>query len=312
MTTSFKIASLKKVSIITVNYNHSHVTDELLASIEAKNTYSNIEIIVVDNASKINPVPEWITKYWEVKFIRSEVNLGFAGGNNLGINAATGDYLFLVNNDTEFTFHLLETLVETLDKHPIVGVVSPKICYFDKPNMLQYAGYTPMDYFTARNSCIGQFEIDKGQYDNVTGMTGFAHGAAMMVKREAIDKAGLMAENFFLYYEEMDWADHIKQAGYEVWVNMQALIFHKESISVGKKSALKEYFMNRNRILYIRRNASTFQKLVFYAYFVLVVTPRNILAYLKNGEFGFINQLIRAIWWNISNGRDSKYLGFKN
>ncbi len=312
MTTSFKIASLKKVSIITVNYNHSHVTDELLASIEAKNTYSNIEIIVVDNASKINPVPEWITKYREVKFIRSEVNLGFAGGNNLGINAATGDYLFLVNNDTEFTFHLLETLVETLDKHPIVGVVSPKICYFDKPNMLQYAGYTPMDYFTARNSCIGQFEIDKGQYDNVTGMTGFAHGAAMMVKREAIDKAGLMAENFFLYYEEMDWADHIKQAGYEVWVNMQALIFHKESISVGKKSALKEYFMNRNRILYIRRNASTFQKLVFYAYFVLVVTPRNILAYLKNGEFRFINQLIRAIWWNISNGRDSKYLGFKN
>lgn len=303
---------MKKVSIITVNYNHSHVTDELLASIEAKNTYSNIEIIVVDNASKINPVPEWITKYREVKFIRSEVNLGFAGGNNLGINAATGDYLFLVNNDTEFTFHLLETLVETLDKHPIVGVVSPKICYFDKPNMLQYAGYTPMDYFTARNSCIGQFEIDKGQYDNVTGMTGFAHGAAMMVKREAIDKAGLMAENFFLYYEEMDWADHIKQAGYEVWVNMQALIFHKESISVGKKSALKEYFMNRNRILYIRRNASTFQKLVFYAYFVLVVTPRNILAYLKNGEFRFINQLIRAIWWNISNGRDSKYLGFKN
>ena len=303
---------MKKVSIITVNFNHSHVTDELLASIATKNTYSNVEIIVVDNASAKNPVPAWISQYPTVKFIRSEVNLGFAGGNNLGINAATGEYLFLVNNDTEFTYNLIETLAETLDKNPNVGMVSPKICYFDKPNMLQYAGYTPMDYFTARNSCIGQFETDKAQYDNVTGETGFAHGAAMMVKREATDKAGLMAENFFLYYEEMDWCDHIKHAGYEVWVNMQALIFHKESISVGKKSALKEYFMNRNRILYIRRNATTFQKLVFYAYFMTVVAPRNIFSYLKNKEFGFIRQLIRAIWWNISNSRDSKYLGFKN
>ncbi len=303
---------MKKVSIVTVNFNHSHVTDELLASIAAKNTYANLEIIVVDNGSKINPVPVWITRYPNVQFIRSEENLGFAGGNNLGIKAASGDYLFLVNNDTEFTERLVETLVETLDKNPNVGMVSPKIRYFDKPDMLQYAGYTPMDYFTARNSCIGQFETDNGQYDKVTGATGFAHGAAMMVKREAIDKAGLMAENFFLYYEEMDWSDHIKHAGYEVWVNMQALIYHKESISVGKKSLLKEYFMNRNRILYTRRNASTFQKLFFYAYFMLVVTPRNIFFYLKNREFGFIRQLIRAIWWNISNSRDSSYLGFKN
>ena len=234
---------MKKVSIVTVNFNHSHVTDELLASIAAKNTYANIEIIVVDNASKINPVPVWITRYPHVQFIRSEENLGFAGGNNLGIKAATGDYLFLANNDTEFTERLVETLVETLDKNPKVGMVSPKIRYFDKPDMLQYAGYTPMDYFTARNSCIGQFEIDNGQYDKVTGATGFAHGAAMMVKREAIDKAGLMAENFFLYYEEMDWCDHIKHAGYEVWVKdargtSPATGYTKRSRSLASSSAL--------------------------------------------------------------------------
>ncbi len=303
---------MKKVSIVTVNYNHSHVTDELLDSIAVKNTYPNIEIVVVDNASKVNPVPAWITKYPNVTFIRSEVNLGFAGGNNIGINAATGDYFFLVNNDTEFTEGLIETLVETLDTHPEVGMVSPKIKYFDKPEMLQYAGYTPMNYFTARNACVGQFETDNGQYDYITGETGFAHGAAMMVKREAIDKAGLMSENFFLYYEEMDWCDRIKHNGYKVWVNMQALIYHKESISVGKKSTLKEYFMNRNRILFTRRNASTFEKLVFYFHFTLIVSPRNILSYLKNKEFGFITQLIRAIWWNISNSRDSSYLGFKS
>ena len=302
---------MKKVSIVTVNFNHSHVTDELLDSIAEKNTYSNLEIIVVDNASKENPIPQWTTKYPNVLFIRSEINLGFAGGNNLGIKAASGDYLFLINNDTEITNGLIETLVSTLDNHPEVGIVSPKIRYYEKPEMLQYAGYTPMNYFTARNACIGQFETDKGQYDHVTGVTGFAHGAAMMIKRAAIDKAGMMSENFFLYYEEMDWSDRIKREGFKVWVNMQALIYHKESISVGKGSALKEYFMTRNRILYIRRNANHYQQIVFYFYYLFIVTPRNIFSYLKNGNSIFIRQLFRAIWWNISNDKDSIYLGFK-
>ncbi len=301
---------MKTVSVITVNFNHNHITEELLNSIAKENTYPSLEIIVVDNGSKINPVTEWKGKYPNVAFIRSDINLGFAGGNNVGIKAAKGDYLFFVNNDTEFTTGLVETLVKTLDDETKVGIVSPKIRYFDQKDMLQYAGYTDMNYYTCRNNCIGQFENDNGQYDKVTGKTGFAHGAAMMIKREAVDKAGLMPENFFLYYEEMDWCDHIKRAGYEVWVNMQALIYHKESVSVGKKSALKEYFMNRNRILFIRRNANFSQRLFFYFFFILVVTPRNIITYLKDGNTNFIKMLFKAIWWNLTNNIDSKYLGY--
>ncbi len=302
---------MKKVSIITVNFNHSHVTDELLDSIRSKNTYKNIEIIVVDNGSKDNPVPVWESKYPEANFIRSETNLGFAGGNNLGLNSATGDYLFFVNNDTEFTEGLIDTLVDTLIQHPEVGVVSPKLLYFDQPQMLQYAGYTPMNYFTARNACIGQFETDKGQYDHLVGPTGFAHGAAMMVTRQAIQKSGPMAENFFLYYEELDWADRIRRNGFDIWVNMKATIYHKESISVGKKSALKEYYMNRNRILFIRRNAPFFKAVCFYFYFLLIVTPRNLLTYIREKNYTFIKQLFNAIWWNLTNGINSKQLGFK-
>lgn len=302
---------MKKVSIITVNFNHSHVTDELLDSIRNKNLYKNIEIIVVDNGSKENPVPVWKVKYPEAIFIRSDQNLGFAGGNNLGLTYATGDYLFFVNNDTEFTDGLVDTLVETLDSNPKVGVVSPKLLYFDQPSMLQFAGYTPMNYFTARNECIGQFETDNGQYDHLVGPTGFAHGAAMMVTKEAIQKAGPMAENFFLYYEELDWADRIRRNGFDIWVNMKATIFHKESISVGKKSALKEYYMNRNRILFIRRNAPFFKAICFYFYFLIIVTPRNLLTYIREKNYNFIKQLFNAIWWNLSNGINSKHLGFK-
>lgn len=302
---------MKRVSIITVNFNHSHVTDELLDSIRNKNDYANIEIIVVDNGSKENPVPKWQTKYPEARFIRSETNLGFAGGNNLGLSVATGDFLFFVNNDTEFTEGLIETLVNTLIAHPTIGAISPKLLYYDEPTMLQYAGYTPMNYFTARNSCIGQFETDNGQYNQLVGPTGFAHGAAMMVTKTAIEKAGPMAENFFLYYEELDWADRIKQNGFEVWVNMKATIYHKESVSVGKKSALKEYYMNRNRILFIRRNAPFFKAICFYIYFLMIVTPRNLISYVREKNYNFIKQLLRAIWWNLTNGINSKHLGFK-
>jgi len=302
---------MKRVSIITVNFNHSYVTDELLNSIRDKNSYVNIEIIVVDNGSADNPVPQWQIKYPEANFIRSEINLGFAGGNNLGLAAATGDYLFFVNNDTEFTEGLIDILVNTLNSHPSIGVISPKLLYYDQPTMLQYAGYTPMNYITARNSCIGQFETDQGQYDQLVGPTGFAHGAAMMVTRRAIEKAGPMAENFFLYYEELDWADRIRHNGFEVWVNMKATIFHKESVSVGKKSALKEYYMNRNRILFIRRNAPFVKAILFYIYFLLVVTPRNVISYIKEKNYPFIKQLFRAIWWNLSNGINSSHLGYK-
>ena len=299
----------KKVSIISVNYNHSHVTDAMLDSVYAHNTYAPIEIIVVDNGSKDNPVPAWQQKYPGVTFIRSEANLGFAGGNNLGIQHATGDYLFFINNDTEITPGLIETLVGTLEHHPECGIISPKIRYYDKPDMLQYAGFTPMDYYTCRNKCIGQFETDKGQYDNLTGETGYIHGAAMMLPRTAMEKAGLMPENYFLYYEEMDWCEKVKRAGYTVRINMQALIYHKESISVGAKSALKEFFMNRNRILFIRRNCGMATRAIFWTYFLCVVTPRNILSYIKDKQ-PFTGVLLKAIWWNMTHSTNSTDLGY--
>ncbi|GAA4315986.1 glycosyltransferase family 2 protein [Mucilaginibacter gynuensis] len=301
---------MKRVSIITVNFNQSLVTEELLASIAATNTYTNLEIIVVDNGSAVNSVPEWTTKYPDIKFIRSDKNLGFAGGNNIGIEVATGDYLFLVNNDTEFTPNLIQGLVDVLDAHPKVGMVSPKIRYFDQPNTLQYMGFTEMNYYTARNSSIGQFEVDKGQYDNLTGPTGFAHGAAMMIKRECIEKAGLMADFFFLYFEELDWCARIKKAGYTIWLVTNVLIYHKESVSVGRVSALKEFFMTRNRILFIRRNASFVQRWFFYIYFILLVTPRNIIKYIKIGHPEFTKWLFKALWWNITQKRNSTYLGY--
>jgi GT2 family glycosyltransferase len=299
------------ISIITVNFNQPQATLELLRSIDLHYPYANIEIILVDNGSETDNGPLFKNAFKNIIYIRSAQNLGFAGGNNLGVKQAIGKYLFFVNNDTEFTPGLLEELSGTLDNNTLIGVVSPQINYFEDQEIVQYAGFTAMNYYTCRNHCIGQFEKDRGQYRNRVCLTGYAHGAAMMVTRAAIDKAGFMAENFFLYYEEMDWCDRIKRAGFEIWINTTAIIYHKESLSVGKNSALKEFFMNRNRILFIRRNAKTVQQLFFYTYFILFVTPRNIIKYLKTGTPQFIKILFSAIGWNITNRTNSSELGYQ-
>ena len=265
------------VSIITVNFNHSHITEEFLEAFFRTNTYLHFEIIVVDNGSHINPIPKWEHMYPSVKFFRSEINLGFAAGNNVGIAIAKGDYFFFVNNDTEFTPGLIQSLVDTIQANPKTAMVSPKIRYFQDKSILQYAGYSEMNYYTARNICIGQFEKDLGQYDAGIQITGFGHGAAMMVTKMAIESVGLMRENYFLYFEELDWAARMKKQGFDIRINFQAIIYHKESISVGANSALKTYFMNRNRILFIRQNATLVQLVFFYFHFIFLVMPRNIV-----------------------------------
>jgi GT2 family glycosyltransferase len=298
------------ISIITVNFNQPQATLELLKSIYTCYPKANLEIIVVDNGSKEDHEIAFKNTELHVIYIRSEINLGFAGGNNLGIKSAKGEYIFLVNNDTEFTYGLLETLTDTMDANLNIGIISPKINYFDNKQIVQYAGFTPMNYYTCRNECIGQFETDHGQFNNKVVETGYVHGAAMMIRRQALKAAGNMAENYFLYYEEMDWCEKIKQAGFQIWINTNALIYHKESLSVGNNSAIKEYFMNRNRILFIRRNATSKQKIFFWFYFICFVTPRNIIKYLTEGTGSFINVLFKAITWNIKNSTTSTKLGF--
>lgn len=290
--------------------NQPVVTEALLDSLLTKNSYPNIEIIVVDNASTVDPVAQWKLKYPSVFFIRSDKNLGFTGGNNLGITYAKGDYLFVINNDTEVTESLIGRLVATLEEHPEVGVISPKIYYFDKPDTLQYTGYTDMNYFTGRNKCIGQYEKDNGQYDYLTGKTGYAHGAAMLVRREAMEKAGVLSDNFFIYYEELEWCERIKKAGYEIWVDMQALLYHKESMTVGKQSAFKEYYMNRNRILFNRKHAPAFAFAIFTLFYTAVIIPKTLLGYLRRKQYHFIPVFRNAIWWNLTNKVNSSEANF--
>ena len=136
-------SNLPLVSIVSINYDHPEVTCAMLESMR-KVTYPNVEVIVVDNASP-NDNPAIIKqKYPEVVFIQSEKNLGFPGGNDLGIRQAKGKYIMLLNNDTEVVPGFLEPLVAKMENDPTIGIVSPKIKFFDSPQLLQYPLKAPL------------------------------------------------------------------------------------------------------------------------------------------------------------------------
>ena len=286
------------VSIITVNYNQSKVTCEFLNSLQ-KITYKAIEIFVVDNDSPTDD-PDIIKESFPyIKLLKTGRNLGFAGGNNYALPHCKGKYVLLINNDTEVEPDFLEPLVELLESDPKIGIVNPRVQYYYSPGILQHAGYTPFNMITIRNFSIGYSKKDEGQYLNISE-SGSTFGAAMLVPLSVIKKVGMMADIFFLYYEEHDWAAHIKKAGYSTYYNGKSLIYHKESIPTGKDSPFKTYYLTRGRILFARRNTSGLKKILSLLYIYFITTPRITLEYLFKLKFDHVWAYWRAVWWNLS------------
>ena len=286
------------VSIVSINYNGAQVTGEMLDSLK-KITYPNIEVIIVDNASKEDPTIIAEKHPW-IKFIRSDKNLGFAGGNNLGFKQASGKYFLMLNNDTEVPEGFLEPLVERMESDPTIGAVSPKIIFHHTPGMLQFAGFEPINPLTVRGNAIGYGKQDNGDFDK-SMPTSRAHGAAMMVSRKVVEEIGLMADLYFLYYEEMDYCERIKKAGYSIWFEAGSKIFHKESMATGKGSTLKTYYLTRNRILYQRRNVKGIALFVSILFLTFVSIPKNTLQYLLKGKIEMLKAFYKGVIWNLKN-----------
>lgn len=280
-----------ELSIITVNYNGLNDTCALIDSITFN---EDMEVIVVDNGSIKDEANILQTKYPHIKAIRSKKNLGFAGGNNLGIKVAKGKYLYLINNDTVFKEFNPRVLISRLESSPKIGMVCPKIRFAWDNNPIQFAGYTPLSTITVRNKAIGYGEDDKGQY-NIPHQTPYAHGAAMILKREVIDKVGLMPECFFLYYEELDWSMMITRAGYEIWYEPASTIYHKESKSTGQNSPLRTYYITRNRLLLVKRNFKGFKKYLAYTYLQMVVAIRDIFRHLHKGRIDLLKAIVKGL-----------------
>ena len=254
---------------------------------------------MVDNASKKDEASIISDQYPHVKVIKSKKNLGFAGGNNIGIKEAKGKYILLINNDTYFKEFKIDTLIERLESSDKIGIICPKLRFAWDSNPIQFAGYSPLSKITVRNQAIGFGEEDHGQY-NKAHQTPYAHGAAMLLKREAIDKVGLMPECYFLYYEELDWSMMFTRAGYEIWYDPACTVFHKESQTTGQNSPIRTYYITRNRLLLVKRNYKGINKYLSYIYLIGIVAPRDIIKYTLQGRFDLVKAVCCGIKTFIS------------
>lgn len=286
----------KLVSIITVNYNGLCDTCAMIESLRQYETHP-YEIIVVDNGSTQPEGDEIARLYPSVKVVRNK-NTGFAGGNNAGLKVAQGEYIFFLNNDTEIKEPILKNLIKRLEASPHNGGVSPMLRYYYQPDVLQYAGFTEMSRITLRNQAIGFGE--KANAHLSPTLTASLHGAAMMVPKKVLEEVGPMTEIYFLFYEELDWSERIKEAGYQLWYESASMVYHKEGKSSKKGSPLREFYLSRARMIFARRNRKGLQLLLSTFYLLCIAMPKKALSYLLQGKTKLSMASIKGSWKGLN------------
>lgn len=261
---------MKKVAIIIVHYSGVKETKECIESIKNLQQKSFIlSVVVVNNGAVEKFLPPVSVK--NIYVIDTEKNLGFSGGNNIGISYALkndADYIVILNNDTIVDKYLVENLIEVAESDKKIGIVTPKI-YFakgyefhkdrykkeDLGKVIWYAG-GEIDWDNVIGHHKGVDEIDKGQYDSL-GLTEVASGCCFLIKREVLEKVGFFNEKYFLYYEDADLSERVKKAGYTIIYAPKAILWHKNaSASGGSGSLLQDYYITRNRMIFGIRYAS--------------------------------------------------------
>jgi GT2 family glycosyltransferase len=256
------------VSVIVLNYNGKDVLEECIKSILNSN-YSRVEVIVIDNGSTDESY--MIAKKYEpqVKLIKSPHNLGYSAGNNLGIRVAKGKYIFLVNNDAIIHSDCIYELVKIASSDPRIGILGCKV-YYRGTRIIQHAG-GKLNLSATAPPHIRVFEEDHGQYDEVSDVD-YVSGVAMMIKREVVDKIGLLNEHYFSYWEDVDYCFRAKKAGFRVVYVPKAIVEHFEGFSWKKKSFLQKFLNERNRLLFVLNNFSNKEVAIF-----LLTDMKNII-----------------------------------
>ncbi|MBB6460211.1 glycosyltransferase family 2 protein [Flammeovirga kamogawensis] len=281
------------ISIITVNYKNAAITIEFLDSIVLLDR-NDLEVIIIDIDPDFDNTQNYKDLLPNVVVIHIKENIGFSAANNLGIDISTGSFLYFTNNDTELTSTSIDPLVSFL-KNNDVGFISPKIKYYDNKNIIQYAGYTKVNSLTGRNTTIGSFCLDTDEAFSQSYETSYIHGAAMMCKKAFIKEVGKMPTEYFLYYEELDWSSKTHRVGKKNWYVGAAEIYHKESMSVGKESSLKEYFIIRNRMIFMIKHQKPLKSTLFLLYCSCIVIPKRlIILLLKRKSLKYIKACING------------------
>jgi GT2 family glycosyltransferase len=245
-----------RVLIVVLCYNGVELTLACLESLR-RVEYETFDVMIVDNAS-VDGTPAIVQeRFPEIGMIETGANLGFAAGNNVGLRYALDqqyDYTLLLNNDTEVAPDFLATLIQAAESDVTIGVVGPTIYYDERPDLIWSAGGS-IDWRHGTSAMRGIGARDRGQY--VTSDVDFVSGCALLCKRVALERAGLLDERFFMYYEETEWCVRTKRAGFRILHVPDAHIWHKIPLDARADQPYVAYYMTRNRLLFLQTTRVT-------------------------------------------------------
>ena len=249
--------SSPSVAVIIVSYNGLPIIEKCLPSV-IQTEWDNLRIIFVDNHSTDHSI-EWVKEHFpNVEIIAHPDNWLFSRANNKAIHTLKTDYVILLNNDVEVSPNWLLPLVEYAEKFPKIGALQPKILHFKQRDSFEFAGacggfLDQLGYPFARGRIFETTERDTGQYDNPSCVD-WASGAAMLLRRSALENVGLLDECFGLHMEEIDLCWRLRRFGYQIGVVPQSKVYHIGGATLSRNSSQKLYYNIRNSILMLYKN----------------------------------------------------------
>lgn len=296
-----------KVYVLLLNWNGKELMEDSITSY-LKNDYPNFEVVMIDNGSTDDSV-EYVKKNFpEVIILQNEKNLGYSGGFNVGLDYAfnrnNADYVLISNNDVKAHQKVISQLVNVAETDERIGFVTGKVYYYDNPDILQTVGKKE-DPIRWNGDHIGDREEDKGQYDEIVERI-FIDDIFTLVRRELYIEVGGYDTTFFLQAEEYDWQARAKKRGYKMFYTPHAKIWHKDSMTLGKRSPKKAYYDARNPMLVILKHKSPEFFRRYFWFHLRKGIIRSSLAAIKNKfqvktAWKIWSGFFSGLWWGIKN-----------
>lgn len=248
------------VMIIVLNWNGQHYTLDCLESLQQL-SYPNFEVLVVDNGSSDDSAAVIRARFPQHALIETGANLGFAGGNNVGLRYALeqgADYVLLLNNDTVVAPDFVDCLVQAVEPDSSIGIAGPTIYYHEQADLIWSAGGV-VDWRNGQTCMRDLNTPDTGQLGATPRAADFVTGCALLARRAIIEQVGLLDERFFVYYEEAEWCARAQRAGFRVVHVPRSKIWHKIPLDARDSSPAVHYYMTRNRLLFLEATGASWQ-----------------------------------------------------
>ena len=295
------------IAVILVNWKKYNLTSKCIDSLK-KSNYKNFKIILVDNEYSEKSLIDLRNKHKELIVFKEKNNLGFAGGNNIGIRYALEndyDYIMLLNNDTEVKENFILPLVERIEKDHSLGAVQPLILNFSNKSIIWNAGGKLNKFLGLTSTRLNNNKLNSSiVFDDYTD---WISGCCILIKSEILTKVGLLDEKFFNYYEDVDWSLRMKNLGYDLGFVKESIIYHHGSSSSKNKktkegviSSKIHYFNIRNHILLLKKHKNLFN---FFGivFFQIIKTTSYIFYFLIKFRFNKLTMVLKGLKHGLNN-----------